>query len=498
MLAGKFRVDRVLGRGGMGIVLAATHLNLQQRVALKLLLPDLVANRDVVERFLREARASAQLRGEHVCRVSDVGTLDNGAPYIVMELLEGRDLASIVSANGPLPVPVACQYVLHACVGVAEAHALGIVHRDLKPANLFLTSRPDGSPLIKVLDFGIAKAQRDTNFSLTNTTTVLGSPGYMSPEQLRSTKDADRRSDIWSLGVILYELVSGKPPFSASSITELALRIAMDPVPPLLVRMPDGFETIVMRCLAKEPDDRYPDLANLAHALAAYGGNGAWELASAVTRLVGGPRHARPSAPPPYASSSMAPPTMAVPPTIASTGMQPMHVPGSAPVLALPQPTSPPTTMRHASGSMITTRPSNRRWGIVAGVASAIVAGVVTAIVVAGAGGDGTSTAGETRPAAPPPSDPAKTEPAKGYTTADDTKPIEPPPPAKTEPAKTEPVKTEPAKTEPAKTEDVAKVDEPKPLDGKTVKKDPKKPPIKKPTTKSGKDTGDDFTNSRF
>src|SRR5262245_16752002 len=269
----------------MGVVVGATHLHLQQPVALKFLLPELMHNTQLVERFVREARASAQLRGEHVCRVSDVGSFDSGAPYIVMELLDGRDLASLLAA-GALPVQRAADYVLQACVGIAEAHALGIVHRDLKPANLFLTQRPDGSPLIKVLDFGIAKAQGDRNFSLTQTSAVLGSPGYMSPEQLRSTRDVDARSDIWAIGVVLYELVSGRPPFTGNSITELALRIAMDSPPPLVGRMPQGFDQLVNRCLAKEPDQRYPDLANLAHALAAYAGPGGWDLANAVSRLL--------------------------------------------------------------------------------------------------------------------------------------------------------------------------------------------------------------------
>ncbi len=181
LLAGKYRVDRVLGQGGMGVVVAATHVYLGQRVALKFLLPQFLDNQTTVERFLREARASAALRGEHVCRVSDVGTLETGSPYIVMELLDGSDLATILTSHGPVPVELASHYVLQACVGLAEAHGLGIVHRDLKPANLFVTRRPDGTPLVKVLDFGIAKAQHDGSFDLTQTATVMGSPGYMSP-----------------------------------------------------------------------------------------------------------------------------------------------------------------------------------------------------------------------------------------------------------------------------------------------------------------------------
>jgi hypothetical protein len=227
LLAGKYRIDRIIGQGGMGMVVAATHIHLQQQVALKFLLPEFLNNTQVVERFVREARASAALRGEHVCRVSDVGALDMGAPYIVMELLEGVDLATLLVQQGTMQVAQACDYVLQASIGVAEAHGMSIVHRDLKPANLFLTRRPDGTPQIKVLDFGIAKAQGDSNLNLTKTTSILGSPGYMSPEQLRSSKDVDIRSDIWSLGVILYELVTGRPPFTGESITELAIRVTM-------------------------------------------------------------------------------------------------------------------------------------------------------------------------------------------------------------------------------------------------------------------------------
>jgi serine/threonine protein kinase len=285
---GKFRIDRMIGRGGMAMVVGATHLRLEQPVALKVLLPDLVPVQEIVERFVREARASAQLRGEHACRVSDVGMLEDDAPYIVMELLEGKDLASLVRA-GPLPMALAAEYVLQACAGVAEAHALGIVHRDLKPANLFLTRRPDGTPLIKVLDFGVAKADATRDLALTQTRTVLGSPSYMSPEQLRSAHDVDARSDIWSFGVILYELITGRRPFHGETITDLAAHIATDPTPSLAGRDPHALQLVIRRALAKDRAQRYPDLGSFASALAPYAGPAGGGLASAVSRML---RHA--------------------------------------------------------------------------------------------------------------------------------------------------------------------------------------------------------------
>jgi len=365
--AGKYRVDRVIGRGGMGVVIGATHLRLQQPVALKFLLPELAQKPDVVERFIREARASAQLRGEHVCRVSDVETSEDGVPYIVMELLEGRDLASLVDGNGALPVPLVADYVLQACIGVAEAHALGIVHRDLKPGNLFLTGRPDGTPLIKVLDFGIAKAQRDQAFSLTHTSTVLGSPSYMSPEQLKSPRNADVRSDVWSMGVILYELASGHLPFTGESLTALALRISMDPVPPLGGRIPPGFDSVVYRCLEKEAAQRYPDLAELAHALAAYSGPSGRELAAAVSRLL-------------HRATRTATPGDVPTPRADVLDARALVATTHPEVTAAPR-GSTPTTMGSAASSMATAQSAARHRGVIAGVAGAAI--FATAITIA-------------------------------------------------------------------------------------------------------------------
>src|SRR4051812_10612275 len=257
-IAGRYRVDQVLGAGGMGIVVSAIHLELGNRVAIKVLRDEMAANPTIVERFLREARAVVQLRTEHVCRVFDVGRLDTGAPYIVMELLDGSDLGRVV-ARQALPVTVAVEYVMQACVAVAEAHAAGIVHRDLKPANLFVTRRLDGGPLIKVLDFGIAKALAGDGAQLTRSHSMMGSPGYISPEQLQSARDVDVRTDIWALGVTLYHLLSARLPFYRPNAAEMAVRIATEPPDPLEV--PPALRAAVFRCLEKSPDRRYADVA---------------------------------------------------------------------------------------------------------------------------------------------------------------------------------------------------------------------------------------------
>jgi serine/threonine-protein kinase len=282
IIAGKFRVERVLGEGGMGVVVVARNLHLEQTVALKFLHAAIATDQEVVARLVREARASAQLRSEHVCRVIDVGALDSGAPYIVMELLEGKDLAELIGEARLAPA-VAAEYVLQACVAIAEAHLAGIVHRDLKPSNLFVTARLDGSPLVKVLDFGIAKAPQMGDQRMTSTQAVMGTPGYMSPEQLRSSRDVDGRTDIWALGAILYEAVAGHAPFRGETITELALKTTMDPFEPIVA--PPPYLAVVSRCLEKRPDQRYQTVAALAQDLAAIAGpRGASSLAT-IARL---------------------------------------------------------------------------------------------------------------------------------------------------------------------------------------------------------------------
>jgi hypothetical protein len=259
-IAGKYRVIAPIGVGGMGAVYAARHLQLDTPLALKFLTSEATGS---VERFLREAKACAALRSEHVCRVTDYG-IDGDTPYIAMELLEGEDLAGVLR-GGKVPVATAVDYVIQACLGIAEAHALGIVHRDLKPGNLFLTRRTDGSPLIKVVDFGIAKVDVVGDVVLTQTSSIIGSPAYMSPEQVRSSRSVDARSDVWSLAVILYELISDRYPFKGASLTDLAVAIATEPHLPL-GEAPE-LDAVIARALQKDPARRHGDVAAFVAAL---------------------------------------------------------------------------------------------------------------------------------------------------------------------------------------------------------------------------------------
>ncbi|WP_170319669.1 serine/threonine-protein kinase [Polyangium spumosum] len=299
MIAGKYRALRVLGAGGMGVVVEAEHASLRQRVALKFLHPKVAGSEVSVTRLLREARAASAIKSEHVARVLDMGTLPGGSPFVVMEYLTGVDLRGVLGRRGPLPVEDAVDYILQACEALAEAHSLGIVHRDIKPSNLFLTSRADGSPLIKVLDFGIAKLLRQGGASqpedcvtLTGNGFVVGSPRYTSPERLRDPTNVDPRTDIWSLGIVLHELLSGQSPFEAKTISSLYFRIAADP--PARIRdvrpdVPEGLEKAILQCLQKDPDKRTPDVAELAASLRPFAPERSETSVRRVIRVMGVP-----------------------------------------------------------------------------------------------------------------------------------------------------------------------------------------------------------------
>jgi serine/threonine-protein kinase len=275
LVGGKYVIEALLGAGGMGAVFLANHEQLRRHVAIKFLLSEAMSNPDAFARFEREAHAAAALQSDNVTRVIDMGALPGGAPYIVMEYLEGEDLAARLMVEGRLPIEQAVAYVIEACDALSEAHALGIVHRDLKPANLFLARRPNGSVRVKVLDFGISKMSASGNakgMSLTGTGAVMGSPLYMSPEQLKGSGKVDERSDIWSLGVVLYEFLAGQPPYMGDAFPEQCALILTAAVPPLRAKRPDvspRLEAVVMRCLAKEASARFSHVGELTAALLA-------------------------------------------------------------------------------------------------------------------------------------------------------------------------------------------------------------------------------------
>ncbi|WP_437595904.1 serine/threonine-protein kinase [Sorangium sp. So ce590] len=294
VLAEKYQVERVLGEGGMGVVVAARHLLLGERVAIKFLLPQALSRPELVARFLREGQAAARIRSEHVTRVYDVGKLAGGEPYLVMEYLEGIDLKALLRDRGPLPVELACDYLLQACEALAEAHALGIIHRDLKPGNLFLSQRADGSPLIKVIDFGISKMALAAETTapevsdMTQTSTMLGSPLYMAPEQMVSSKTVDARADVWSMGAILVQLLTGATPFHGESVMEIYDRILEGPPPlrGLRADVPERLEWAVHRCLQRNPAERFGNIAALAAELARFAPPHAQHLAERAARVL--------------------------------------------------------------------------------------------------------------------------------------------------------------------------------------------------------------------
>jgi serine/threonine-protein kinase len=273
LIAGKYRFEKMVGKGGMGVVVAATNLDLEQLVALKFMHPVFMENKTSVARFKREARAAARLKSEHVGRVLDLGTLDSGEPYIVMEYLEGVGLGRVIRDAGRLETSRAVTMMMQICSGVGAAHAAGIVHRDLKPSNVFDTTRENGTQCPKVLDFGISKMVDSGDATLTQAQTVIGSPRYMSPEQLLSSRDVDHRADIWSLGIILYEMLSGERPFNADTAPQMMKEVLQNEPRPMSdwnVALAPGLEAIIRRCLERDPTARYASVGELSDALAPY------------------------------------------------------------------------------------------------------------------------------------------------------------------------------------------------------------------------------------
>ncbi|MGC4070581.1 MAG: serine/threonine-protein kinase [Polyangiaceae bacterium] len=285
---GKYSLLRVVGRGGMGLVFEAQHLGFGQSVAIKFLLPKYAANGTVRLRFLHEARALCRLRGENVARVLDTDELPEGLPYIVMEFLHGSSIADHLARCGPLEIQEAVDVVLQAAVGVAEAHALGIIDRDLKPANLFLTLGSDRLPLVKVLDFGISKVLDDEDERNAPSDSVLGSPQYMSPEQMLAPARVDTRTDIWSLGVILFELLAGRLPFPGRTLLVLFTESLAPPdLTAIRAEVSPKLASVVARCLARQRSERFDSVALLARALLPFGSSRSAAWVERIERITG-------------------------------------------------------------------------------------------------------------------------------------------------------------------------------------------------------------------
>jgi serine/threonine protein kinase len=274
VLDGKYRLESVLGRGGMAVVFAATHVTLGHAVAIKVMKHEAGGSSTQAERIVREARAAAGLTSENTTRVLDIGSLDSGEPYIVMERLVGVDLAHLLLERGPLPVKDVASFLVQACEAVAEAHSKDLVHRDLKPSNLFLTTRRDGSPLVKLMDFGISKVVSEApEESLTATRDSLGTPHYMSPEQLMTSREVDTRTDVWAFGVILYRLLTGEHPFVGETTPAVHIAVASSPAPRLRDKRPDApqpIEQLVFDCLVKSRAKRLQSVQAFAKVLLAF------------------------------------------------------------------------------------------------------------------------------------------------------------------------------------------------------------------------------------
>jgi serine/threonine protein kinase len=429
----KYRIDEVLGRGAMGVVVAATHLQLGERVALKFLLyrPKTGVTDDFRSRFQREARVSARLKNEHITRVIDVGVWQGHVPYMVMDHLTGTDLRQVLRTHGPLPIPMALDYTVQVCEGIAEAHVNGVVHRDLKPSNVFITRRPDGADLVKILDFGISKWSSDEAGvdELTQTGVVLGSPKYMAPEQLFGSSDVDARADVWSIGAMLYEMLAGRPPFDQASFTKICAELSTDRMPPPLAAsradVPPELAAVVMRCFERTVDRRVHDVAELAgEVLAAVKAPFADAVRAKIAATLE-PRSGRDAA---SVGGGM---TMG-----SGTYAQILAQTGSGPAVRLSTPPARPAEASGASPATVSMPPPApaRRLGWWLGAGAAAVVGLVVFLASRGPT-TGPSPAASALVAATTTADPgapvAATPPSATATTAASSPPPAPPPSAR-------------------------------------------------------------------
>jgi serine/threonine protein kinase len=367
VLAGKFRIERVIGIGSMGVVLAATHLGIDEKVAIKFIRSEMQKLPGVLARFAREAKAAVRLKSEHIAQVLDVGVSDSIGPYIVMEYLEGQNLAEILETQGPLEIRRACHYVMQACEALAMAHANGITHRDIKPENLFVTRQGDRE-LVKLLDFGISKAALTgkvfgDDLSEGDSACLLGTPLYMSPEQIRATAEVHHPTDIWSLGAVLYELITGRSAFVADSVAQVWNRILETNPGPLAHYCPHApaeLQVVIDRCLEKAPGRRFASVADLALALQLFAPSRARQHAQRACAILG------------RASDSVYP---AAPPSMASlraTAVGRSSRPAGARLTLSEAASAPPASSRQSW--VVTERPSRGRWAVLGLIGAALIA----------------------------------------------------------------------------------------------------------------------------
>ncbi|NUQ79697.1 MAG: serine/threonine protein kinase, partial [Polyangiaceae bacterium] len=272
ILDGKYRIVRELGTGGMGAVYEGENVRIRRKVAIKLLHASVSSQSEAVMRFEREAEAAGRIGSDHICEVLDLGILDDGTRYLVMEYLEGETLGSRIKRSGRMGPLMTIPIMAQVLDALGAAHAAGIIHRDLKPDNIFILPVKGGVPdFVKILDFGVSKfAQNSDEMNMTRAGAVVGTPYYMSPEQARGTSQIDARSDIYALGVLLYQATTGQVPFQAQTFNELLFKIVLEPAPPPQQYAPDldpEFSAIIQRAMAREPAHRFQSCAEFKDAL---------------------------------------------------------------------------------------------------------------------------------------------------------------------------------------------------------------------------------------
>lgn len=409
VLDGKYRIEKMLGEGGMGAVAKATHLVRRAPVALKFMSPAILSMAGTVERFVNEGVAASQIDSDHVVKVFDVGRLPTGAPYLVMEFLDGRDLSDVITNEGPrIEATRAVHFTLQMLRALHTAHTAGIVHRDMKPSNCFVIEK-DGEPdFLKLVDFGISKVRVDDEraSNLTRTNSALGTPLYMSPEQARSPRDVDARSDLYSVGAILYEMLCGRTPYTSETgeYTEILFKIFTTEPDSLLAIQPDvpeGLAAVVHRALLRDRDARFGSALEMAEALVPFADERSFDLVARMRGVRG--RSIIPSAIPSAVPGGMSRATPPMPPP-GGSGPAPANTfpPGGPEALRAPKVPTDLGLSRSAAGGPRPGPPSAAALGIIAGIAAVAICVAAGVLVLRNHGaGPAGGTAGAGGPAGP-------------------------------------------------------------------------------------------------